>query len=135
MVLITAIKSFANRLSSNKASDADNLVSIKGYYADRALMCSDEEGTEFLRLLNRCETFQDLWSVRAGFYTLLARNFGEVEAMRHTKEIEGMFEPYLKRGEIRGADTRQGRSRQKFETTLDRATKRSNPDEESDYMR
>jgi hypothetical protein len=121
MVLIDAIKSLASKMSSSvKANDADNLVSIKGYYADRALMCNDEDGTDFLRLLNRCETFQDLWSIRAGFYTLLARNFGEVEAMRNTKEIEAMFEPYLKRGEIRGADTRHGKSRQRFETTLDR---------------
>lgn len=118
--MFNTIKSLANRFGSAKSTDADTLVYIKGYYADRALMCSDDDGTEFLRTLNRCETFQDLWAVRAGFYTLLARNFGEVEAMRHTKEIEAMFEPYLKRGEIRGVDSRQGRTKQRFETTLDR---------------
>lgn len=129
MPIFEAIKSFASRLSAAKSGDADALVSIKGYYADRALMCNDEDGTEFLRLLNRCETFQDLWSVRAGFYTLLARNFGEVEAIRHTKEIEAMFEPYLKRGEIRGVDSRQGQSKQKFETTLDRGRRTAQPED------
>ncbi len=134
MAIFEAIKSFAGRLSAAKSTDADALVSIKGYYADRALMCNDEDGTDFLRLLNRCETFQDLWSVRAGFYTLLARNFGEVEAIRHTKEIETMFEPYLKRGEIRGVDSRQGASKQKFETTLDRGRRSAQP-EDRDYFR
>lgn len=129
MALFDSIKSFASRLSTVKSSDADTLISIKGYYADRALMCSDDDGTEFLRVLNRCETFQDLWSIRAGFYTLLARNFGEVEAMRHTKEIEAFFEPYLKRGEIRGADTRQSKSRQRFESTLDRGRRSLPPSE------
>jgi hypothetical protein len=111
MTLFETLRSFADKLSSPKASDADTLVRIKGFFADKALVCAGDDSTEFLRRLNRCETLQDLWGMRVEFYTMLARNFGELEAMRHTDSVQAMFDPFIERGKIKGATTRASGSR------------------------
>lgn len=126
MTFLETLRSFADKLSTPKASDADVLVRIKGYFADKALVCTGEDSTEFLRRLNRCETLQDLWGMRVEFYTMLARNFGELEAMRHTDSVQAMFDPFIERGKIKGATTRASGSRQ-FNTSNSRERTSTQP--------
>ena len=119
MTVLSTLKAMTTCwMSPKKENFSDIIATIKGYYADTALMCSDEESTEFLRQLNRCDNLQDLWGVRASFYTLLARNFGEIEAKQHTKIVEVMYAPYIRRGEIRGIDTNIQGGKQNFKSTL-----------------
>lgn len=102
------------------------MVRIKGYFADKALVCTGDESTEFLRRLNRCENLQDLWGMRVEFYSMLARNFGELEAMRHTDAVQSMFDPFIERGKIKGATTRAASSRQ-FNTSSNSPVSQSKP--------
>jgi hypothetical protein len=111
MPLLDAIKSLTSRLAAPEASSADAVVRVKGYMADKALVCDGDGSTEFLRRLNRSETLQEVWALRTEFYTILARNSGELEAMRHTDAIQEMLSPFIERGKIKGASTRGPNSR------------------------
>jgi hypothetical protein len=111
MPLLEAIKSLTHRLSALESTSTDAVIRIKGYMADKALVCDGDSSTEFLRRLNRCETLQEVWALRTEFYNILARNSGELEAMRHTDAIQEMFSPFIDRGKIKGASTRGPNSR------------------------